>query len=463
MPSRKEVFIKKTLFIILNYLIINAVMFTALILYSNFSSFPEWRIIMVLLNISMIPCVVLLTPILTERTLFQDKTIAITVRSVTAGMVVFVALMWIAGIFALTIAQIVVIYISLIFVETLAMVLLRFFIKNSRKKGEDLVNVLIIGSNITAGNVENELLKNKEYGYNVIGHIGEDHGNYIMKTERLGDLSSLEDIVARDNIQQIYFISESESDESLTHIFRLAKNNFADLFIVPAVGQFTHRKFTISDNSLGLPSLSFKEDRLMNPWNRAIKRSFDIVFAFVSLVVLAVPVFLPVAIAVKLSSPGPVFFKQKRNGYHGKEFTCYKFRSMVVNKDCDDKLTSRDDERITKVGNFLRHTSLDELPQFWNVLIGNMSVVGPRPHMIRQTDQYRQLIDDYMIRHVIKPGITGWAQINKLRGTTESHYDMSRRVKADIWYIDNWTLALDIKIIVRTIYNIIFTHEEHAY
>lgn len=244
---------------------------------------------------------------------------------------------------------------------------------------------------------------------------------------------------------------------------RFADNHCIQPFIVTSPGQFTQRKFPGTDNTPGTLTLPLCGKRLLKPFNRTVKRTFDIIFSTLTIAILAVPVMLPIAVAVKISSPGPILFRQKRNGYHGKEFICYKFRSMVVNADSDDSLTARNDWRITKIGAFLRRTSLDELPQFFNILKGDMSVVGPRPHMIKQTDKYRHIIEDYMVRHAIKPGITGWAQINNLRGTTETPLAMKRRVQADIWYIDNWTPALDIKIILRTIYNIIFTHEERAY
>lgn len=202
-----------------------------------------------------------------------------------------------------------------------------------------------------------------------------------------------------------------------------------------------------------------------NPHTRAInrfaKRTFDVVFS--SIVLLCSPIiFIPVAIAIKISSPGPVFFKQKRTGYRGKDFYCYKFRTMRVNKDADKVQASKNDSRKTRVGDFLRRTSIDELPQFINVFLGSMSVVGPRPHMLMHTETYRDLISHYMVRHLIKPGITGWAQVNGYRGQTEELWQMERRVEYDVWYIENWTWILDLKIIARTVLNAIHG-EENAF
>ena len=149
--------------------------------------------------------------------------------------------------------------------------------------------------------------------------------------------------------------------------------------------------------------------------------------------------------------PGPLFFKQKRTGYDGKAFYCYKFRSMKINKEADTLQAVKDDPRVTKWGRFIRHTNIDELPQFINVLKGDMSLVGPRPHMLAHTDYYSSLISDYMIRHYVKPGITGWAQTHGERGETKTVDDMKRRVKRDIWYIEHWSFWLDIQIICKTV------------
>lgn len=173
-------------------------------------------------------------------------------------------------------------------------------------------------------------------------------------------------------------------------------------------------------------------------------------------------VLIPVSIAIKLSSPGPIFFKQLRTGFRGKEFYCYKFRTMKVNKDADTKQATKKDPRKTKVGEFLRKTSIDELPQFFNVWRGDMSVVGPRPHMLKHTKDYSALIDKYMLRHTIKPGITGWAQVNGFRGQTDHLWQMEKRVEYDVWYAENWNFFLDLKIIFLTVWNV-FRGEKNAY
>lgn len=184
--------------------------------------------------------------------------------------------------------------------------------------------------------------------------------------------------------------------------------------------------------------------------NRFFKRSFDIIFSLF-IIVFVISWLSPIlALLIKLGSKGPVFFVQHRTGINDTHFKCYKFRSMRVNTDADCKQATRDDHRITRTGAFLRKTSLDELPQFFNVLMGNMSIVGPRPHMINHTLEYSRLTEKFKARHSLKPGITGWAQISGLRGEVNNTEAMLKRVDADIWYLKNWSFLLDVKIILLT-------------
>lgn len=185
--------------------------------------------------------------------------------------------------------------------------------------------------------------------------------------------------------------------------------------------------------------------------NLIIKRIFDITFALMVLIIIYPLAYIIVGCCIKIKMPGKVIFTQKRNGKDGREFVCYKFRSMLPNTQSDTQQAYYDDPRITPLGHFLRTTSIDELPQFWNVLKGDMSIVGPRPHMIIHTEQYQGVISGYNNRLLVKPGITGWAQVHNLRGETEKLDKMKKRVEYDIWYINNWTFALDLKIVFKTI------------
>jgi exopolysaccharide biosynthesis polyprenyl glycosylphosphotransferase len=219
---------------------------------------------------------------------------------------------------------------------------------------------------------------------------------------------------------------------------------------------------TIIEGFGHIPVISFRQEPLENVLNRFLKRSFDILFSlFVIIFILSwlVPI---LAIIIKLESKGPLFFVQMRSGKDNAAFKCYKFRSMRVNNDSDKKQASRQDARITKVGAFIRKTNIDELPQFFNVLIGDMSIVGPRPHMLSHTEEYSKLISKFMVRHFLKPGITGWAQVSGYRGETRTIDAMERRVEADVWYLENWSFLLDLKIIFLTMWNT-FKGEENAF
>jgi putative colanic acid biosynthesis UDP-glucose lipid carrier transferase len=208
--------------------------------------------------------------------------------------------------------------------------------------------------------------------------------------------------------------------------------------------------------------LEFRTIPLDDSINLVVKRIFDILFSI--MVILFVMSWLTpiLAFLIKIESKGPIFFKQLRNGYNYKSFNCIKFRSMIINDKADLIQVSKEDERITRIGRFMRKTSIDELPQFLNVLVGDMSVVGPRPHMLSHTDLYANKVDKFMVRHFVKPGITGLAQISGFRGEVESDKDIIGRVKFDIFYIENWSLFLDIKIIIKTIIRAI-QGDEKAY
>jgi putative colanic acid biosynthesis UDP-glucose lipid carrier transferase len=200
---------------------------------------------------------------------------------------------------------------------------------------------------------------------------------------------------------------------------------------------------------------------LEDPLNRIFKRLMDIFLSVLFLIptALLMPV---IALIVKRQSPGPLLFRQLRTGLDGHDFYCYKFRSMHVNSDADRLQATKDDPRKFPFGDFMRKTNIDELPQFWNVLVGDMSVVGPRPHMLAHTDQYARLIDKYMVRHFVKPGITGWAQVTGFRGETSELWQMEGRVERDIWYIQHWSIWLDLRIIWMTV-KAIFKRDEKAY
>jgi putative colanic acid biosynthesis UDP-glucose lipid carrier transferase len=211
-----------------------------------------------------------------------------------------------------------------------------------------------------------------------------------------------------------------------------------------------------------IPVISMRTEPLLKFGNQVEKRIFDLVVSTIFLITIFPLLLIFLGLGIKLTSKGPIFFKQKRTGENGTDFYCYKFRTMCVNQDADSKQATKDDSRVTKIGAFMRKTNLDEMPQFFNVFIGNMSIVGPRPHMLKHTEMYSKLIDQYMIRHFAKPGITGWAQVTGFRGETQRLEEMEGRVKRDVWYIENWSFSLDVRIIFMTVFNM-FRGDKNAY
>lgn len=203
-------------------------------------------------------------------------------------------------------------------------------------------------------------------------------------------------------------------------------------------------------------------NKLSGKGSQFIKRTFDILVSGIFICLIFPFIYIIVGLLIKGTSKGPIIFKQKRNGLHGKEFWIYKFRSMRENEESDEQQATKEDARKTKIGNFMRRTNIDEIPQFLNVFLGDMSIVGPRPHMVKHTEEYSKQVDNFMVRHWVKPGITGWSQVTGLRGEIKNTDQIAKRVEGDIWYIEHWSFALDIRIIFMTIVNII-KGEKEAY
>ncbi|UOB19426.1 undecaprenyl-phosphate glucose phosphotransferase [Abyssalbus ytuae] len=314
-------------------------------------------------------------------------------------------------------------------------------------------NVVVIGNNKKTEQLIKMFNERGEYGY--------DFKKQFCTKQPLFNLNQCFDYISSNNIDEIYCsISELKNSE-IIEIIDYADNNLKEVKFIPDNKYIFAKKLKFEYYDY-IPILSLREIPLDDPINSFLKRSFDIIFS--SLVILLLLSWLTplMALLIRLESKGPIFFRQKRNGLDNKEFDCYKFRSMAVNEDSDDKQATKNDMRITKIGKFIRKTSIDELPQFYNVFVGRMSVVGPRPHMVKQTYLYSQKIDKYMVRHFVKPGITGLAQVRGYRGEVETDADIVNRIKFDIFYIENWSIFLDLKIIVQTIVNA-FKGEEKAY
>ena len=313
--------------------------------------------------------------------------------------------------------------------------------------------VIIIGKNYKTLQLVNTFKTRLDFGYRVKAQFSVSDPDF--------SLDECFDYVVDNNIDEIYFSVSELSNKQINQLVDFADNNLRELKFIPDNKDIFSKKLKYEYYEY-TPILSIRTIPLMEPINKFFKRLFDILFASCIIIFILSWLTPLIAILIKLESKGPVFFKQSRNGFNYKEFDCYKFRSMMPNKDAHLYQATRGDQRITKVGKWIRKTSIDELPQFFNVFFGDMSVVGPRPHMVSHTNMYAKRIDKFMVRHFVKPGITGLAQISGFRGEIETDKDIIGRVKYDIFYIENWSLLLDIRIIIRTFINAV-KGEEKAY
>ncbi|MEP6803557.1 MAG: undecaprenyl-phosphate glucose phosphotransferase [Flavobacterium sp.] len=336
-------------------------------------------------------------------------------------------------------------------------------LKYIRAKGYNFKTFIVVGANESGEKIRKILAKDLTYGYRFLGFFDETIENKIVDPKLvLGGFDTIRQFVNDKIVDEMYVALHIDNIEIINELTRICEQNMVRIKFIPDFQLYTKAskvEVTFYENTA---VLMFRTEPLEFPVNRLLKKAFDICFS--SLVILLVfPWLFPIImLIIKLESPGPVFFKQIREGRDKRSFKCLKFRSMYLNDFAHHKITERGDSRVTKFGAFIRKTSIDELPQFFNVFWGDMSVVGPRPHMMNVVKEYSDLINNYVVRQYAKPGITGWAQVNGFRGETKILSDMENRVEYDIWYIENWSFLLDMKIIVKTIINI-FKGEENAY
>ncbi|HAG16022.1 MAG TPA: undecaprenyl-phosphate glucose phosphotransferase [Bacteroidales bacterium] len=338
---------------------------------------------------------------------------------------------------------------NLLFFLGLSILLFRslsyFLIKRYRLIGGNYRNVIIAGVAENSQKLAEFFTHRREYGYRFHGFFSEKENGI----KAIGKLSDIPAFANKINLHQIYCNVGELNVEELNELIRFADNNLIEIKFIPDpkvdYGQNLVLQYYDYIPVFALREIPFQTDM---KW---IKRGFDLVFSFL-VIVFILSWFIPIlGLLIKLESKGPILFKQKRNGLNNHEFEVYKFRSMYLNGHSDSKQTSENDERLTKIGKFIRRTNIDEIPQFINVLKGEMSVVGPRPHPVFMTEQYAKIVDKYMVRHFVKPGVSGLAQIKGFRGEIQDTEQMRNRIRLDKFYIENWTLMLDIEIIIKTI------------
>lgn len=337
-----------------------------------------------------------------------------------------------------------------------------FLIKKKRIIRPILRTIVVVGVNEHISNIVNKVLTKPEFEYKVLGIFTEAKISGELLKHNLGKLNETIDYLEQNRVDEILISLPHKYSEIINKLIVYADNHMIRVNIIPEFSEYLFHSFSI-DYISNVPIMKYRKEPLQSLTNRILKRGVDIVISTIIIVAVFSWLFPLLAILIKLNSKGPIFFVQERTGKDGKSFKCFKFRSMTVNDKSDSLQATKNDSRITRIGAFLRRTSLDELPQVFNVFFNNMSLVGPRPHMLKHTEEYRLLVDKFMVRHFAKPGLTGWAQIMGYRGETKTVQDMENRAYADIWYIENWNLMLDVKIMFKTAYIMLFKKEENAF
>jgi putative colanic acid biosynthesis UDP-glucose lipid carrier transferase len=315
-------------------------------------------------------------------------------------------------------------------------------------------NVIVLGNNNITRRLVNYFQKESKL-VNVMGIFDDDtKGREFQGIRVRGGIRESIEFAKENDVTEIYCTIAPEMHAYLYDLAKDAENHFIHFKVVPDYQIFVNRNIFV-DFVDDMPVLSLRNEPLEDTGNKIKKRIFDIIFS--SLVIIFILSWLVpiIAILIKLSSKGPVFFVQPRSGKNNQPFDCLKFRSLRVNDEAHQKQVTKNDNRITPIGRFLRKSNLDELPQFFNVFMGDMSVVGPRPHMLKHTTDFTNIYKQYMIRHFIKPGLTGWAQVHGYRGEIKDHDFLIKRIEYDIWYMENWSIWLDMKIILMTVFKTI--------
>jgi putative colanic acid biosynthesis UDP-glucose lipid carrier transferase len=338
-----------------------------------------------------------------------------------------------------------------------AKLLIYIMLKIYRAKGGNIRKFIIVGYNDETVEFKELLAKRIDYGY-VFDYFFD---NKNTNDQIYGNFSDLEKYLLANEVDVIFCSLKECNDTQIKEIISLADDKFIKVKFIPDNKEILGKNLKIEHFDY-FSVLSTQKSPLDKPVNQIVKRIFDIIFSILVIVFFLSWLIPLIGLLIKLESKGNIFFTQKRNGINYEPFYCYKFRSMRPNELADKKQVSKDDDRITKIGKVLRKTSIDELPQFFNVLKGEMSVVGPRPHMVKENERFLKQVDKFMGRHYVKPGVTGLAQVKGYRGEVKTTEDITNRVKYDLHYIENWSFWLDLKIIVFTVLDVI-RGDEKAY
>jgi len=337
--------------------------------------------------------------------------------------------------------------------------LFRFIMKKLREKGKNIRNLLIVGAGKVGRNFQALINENPDFGYNFIGFLDDDY-QFSNIQNVVGSIDQIEETIKNKEVEEVVIALSDENQNRLDSIVLICNRHAVRTHIIPDYFRYISKKFKLS--MIGnFPVITARNEPLDEVQWRFIKRSFDIIFSLFVILFILSWMYPLIAVLTKINSSGPVLFVQERVGVRNKKFKCYKFRTLHIDKSIDKifKPVVENDPRVTSVGRFLRRSNLDELPQFFNVLRGEMSVVGPRPYPLSYENKYNIIVDEIRLRHNIKPGITGWAQIHGLRGDVSDESENTRRITVrieyDLWYIENWSFWLDLQIIMLTIWQMI--------
>lgn len=324
-------------------------------------------------------------------------------------------------------------------------------------------DLIIVGDGPAAEEIYQYCADQTVRGYRFRGVFSDQPLGGALASQHMGNVTDARLYALQNRIDIVYCALPGTKRQEITELMEFCERNTIRFRVIPSADSFIPVVKTSELEFHGsVPVSKLRREPLDHQRNRVIKRSFDIVFSGLVILLVFTWLFPVLALLIKLTSRGPVFFKQVRLGRDNKEFICWKFRSMRTNAEADVKQATKDDPRVTAIGRFLRRSNLDEMPQFFNVFLGHMSVVGPRPHPLRLNDRFADEIDKYMVRHFVRPGITGWAQVNGFRGETRTMEEMQRRIKLDVKYLENWSFWLDLRIIVKTVTNM-FGRDPNAY
>lgn len=444
--------------------VLNLVFFLILYLLDPFytsAMYPKMREIILLFNFCYFFSIYFVPMKLHMSVVFLDKIVQRSFTFVTTYIFLFATCLIFLNVGNDLATFLFVYYLATLLLFSLWRVLIRIIVKVYRRKGYNAKNIIIAGAGKNGMELYHVIKTDLSYGFNIVGFFDD---NVILKDalpNYLGTVDQIENFVENNDIDEIYCTIPGTNSEKISELLNFAEKNMIRFYIIPEFYRDIKKSMAL-EMMESVPLLTIRTEPLQLTYNRILKRGFDLVFSTAVLLTVFPVLYIVAGIFIKISSKGPVLFKQKRNGLYGEIFECYKFRTMRINKEADKLQAIKDDPRTTGVGSFLRRTNIDEFPQFINVFLGDMSVVGPRPHMLKHTEQYSMLIDKYMVRHLVKPGITGWAQITGYRGETRTLEQMEGRVKRDVWYLENWSFFLDLKIIVVTIINM-FKGESNAY